>query len=243
MRLIVAALLLIIAAPALAQADVARELVPGKPIAAPAGKANAPDIYTFVGQAGSRVSFTLKIKGDAEIALFGPQGEQMLNVAGSGTVTLDAVLSWLDVHSVAVLRRDPSQPYTLAMTATEPTLAEALTATAMGYTITPGGQRPFVQCWTKPGVIAAVRGQDLRGLSMLSADRESVIVITKLADGPQVASILEYRIEGDELIRTTRGIDGDPKETRYEYEPAVFQREPITKDYVGYNCPASFTAK
>jgi hypothetical protein len=242
-RRLVAALLLIAAIPAQAQVRGVHEIAPDRPAAAPAGEAGATDVYTFVGQPGSQVSFTLKIKGDAEIALFGPHGEPMLNVAGSGTVKLDAVLSWLDVHSVAVLRRDPSQPYTLAMTATEPTLAEARHALGMGYTLTTEGGTPYSHCWLKPGVAAAYRGKDYRAESVLSADRESIILMMKYDDGRQAIRIVKYQIDGEEMINTTRRFGEDTRESRNEFDLSGFQADETKRDYVGYTCPTSMIAK
>ena len=96
--------------PAHAQIEGARELLAGVPISAPAGKPGQMDFYYFTGEPGSHQGFTLTTEGEAEIVLIAPTGDVMLNKHGKGKISLEAVLSWLDVHVIAVTRASGCSP-------------------------------------------------------------------------------------------------------------------------------------
>lgn len=133
-----AALVLALAAlafvvPANAQVTGAHELKTTVPAKGVAGKPGQIDYYYFAGEAGSRQTFTWTGKGQAMLILFTPDGDAMVEAEGSGTVKLEAVLSWTDVYSVAVVRKNPALAYTLARQATVPTFGEAEFATWVGY--------------------------------------------------------------------------------------------------------------
>jgi hypothetical protein len=233
--------LVALACPAQAQVEGARELPVGETVSAPAGVPGQVDLYYFVGGPGARHNFTLKIKGDAEITLFTPTGEVMLTANGSGTIPLEAVLATLDVHTVAVMRADPAQPYTLEMTATEPDLLSALFAVAVGYDnpFPSGAER---QCWITPGLRFRATGKNFTTDASLAADRKSSFYIVHMADGSDFLYEKSFQINGAETVRTERFSGSPAKESSQTLSIARFQ--PILgAKFTGYYCPGAEPAE
>lgn len=236
-----AALVLALAAlafvvPANAQVTGAHELKTTVPAKGVAGKPGQIDYYYFAGEAGSRQTFTWTGKGQAMLILFTPDGDAMVEAEGSGTVKLEAVLSWTDVYSVAVVRKNPALAYTLARQATVPTFGEAELATWAGYV----NRRNNVNawgCWVIPGVQRKSIFPDGEVWTRtLSADRKSFSLQKRDAKG--VVSIAQYekRIEGNELVTEVTYPDGKHKTSRVPYNESMFVRDPSQSTWRGYWC-------
>jgi hypothetical protein len=213
----------------------ARELTTAAPIKMPAATSPAADLFFFVGAAGARQRFTVTSKTPVEITLFGPGGDVMLSKEGSGTVTLTAVLSWVDVHTVAVTRANAATPYTIAMSANEPTLHDASFASFVGeQQIDRPGGATFTQCWEIPG--ERIRVVESGEIVMLS---RSGVFETSISERNGVVTTQEgaRRFDDKEVVVKTRTRPGGAvSERREPFDPSVFQR-PANLKYAGYYCP------
>jgi hypothetical protein len=176
-----------------------------------AGKPGQIDYYHFVGEAGSRQGFKVASKSRVEIMLFDSEGNWFLRsnypARGDDLSKADleeSVLPWTDSYLIAVLRADPSQPYALVMTATEPTPTEAFLARGVGYTkAMPDGAR-ISTCWIVPGVeqFTSTSTGAFTIRDKLLPDRTFYTQTTRLSDGSLFGAaniLLSARIEGDEL--------------------------------------------
>lgn len=216
------------------QADApARELTTAAPIRMPAATNPAADMFYFVGAAGAHQGFTVTSKTPVEITLFGPGGDVMLRQEGSGTVKLDTVLSWVDVHTVAVLRANPATPYTIAMSASEPTIGDAFLASFVGEQITAANGNTSTQCWEIPGEV--IRGVETGGVAILSRSGGTEILISEI-NGVVAATETSRRFEDREVVVTTRAHPGSAVSERREPFDASDFRRPAGLKYTGYYC-------
>jgi hypothetical protein len=231
-----AALVAALTAPAQAQVEGAREIVVGTPVTAAAGKSSQADLYYFVGQPGARQGFTLTTKGEAEITLFGPTGELILTAHGRDTVKLEAVIAWLDIHTIAVARAAPAKPYTLTMTASEPTLGEMAFSTAVGSQV--GTLR---RCWLVPGVKMRLTQGDLEQVNTLNADRSSQTLVVK-SSNQSINGEMKVHLDGNDIVfqRWLRDVRLD--DDRAPFLPATYRPGPDAV-YRGYYCPAAEPAQ
>jgi hypothetical protein len=238
LRLSVVILLLALGGRASAQnAAPARELTTTAAIQRPASEAPEADLYYFVGEPGSHQRFTVTSTKPVEITLFSPAGVPMLSKEGTGTVTLDAVLSWLDVHTVAVLRSSPATPYTLKRSATKPTYREAVFAINVGDEVIAANGSKSTQCWLIPGEKLGFVGSE--ATTTLSRSGDGAIGIYPTSTGV-VVNESWARIDDESVIRSTQTFPGGAKqETRTPLDIATFQRPPTLGTYKGYYCPGA----
>jgi hypothetical protein len=215
----------------------ARELMTTAAIQRTASQVPEADLYYFVGEPGSRQHFTVTSTKPVEITLFGPTGAPMLTKEGTGTVTLDAVLSWLDVHTVAVLRSSPSTPYTLKRSATKPTYPEAEFATYVGDEIISANGSKSTQCWLIPGERIGFLGSG--ATSTLSRSGQGVVSVFPRPTGVAVTEDW-IRIDNDNIVKSTQTYPGGAKkETRQPFDIGTFQRPATLGAYAGYYCPGA----
>ena len=232
--------------PAQAQIADARELVAGQVATGAPAKAAKPDIYYFTGEAGAKLTFALSSKAGTRLVLYTPTGEEMLTAGGDGAVTLEAVLPFSDAYTLAVIRRDAAQPYTLFMTATQPTLSEASLAVGVGYEDQSENAERDRQCWIKPGVIlrasyldaSAPSGVQYREVA-LGPDRETASYTFRYRNGNTISYVLRRHIEGAEYVMSYEWPDGRKTEDREAFTPesfglAAFGSPPPR--FTGYHC-------
>jgi hypothetical protein len=229
--------------PAQAQVADARELVAGQVATGAPAKAAKPDIYYFTGEAGAKLTFALSSEAATRLVLYTPTGEEMLTAGGDGAVTLEAVLPFSDAYTFAVIRRDAAQPYTLFMTVTQPTLAEAMLAYGVGYERQEG--TILRRCWIKPGAVSRTtypRDDRRRPYeNRLGSDSLSISTASRDKDGVYQASYTtRYRIEGAELIVGMRHSDGEEAaDMRSAFPPEFFGLASMGSPapiYTGYHC-------
>jgi hypothetical protein len=235
--LILALLVLGLASPGFTQpVPPIRDLPATGGVQRPAAQTQDADIFAFVGESGSQQRFTVTSAKPVEITLFSPSGAPMLTKEGTGTVTLDAVLSWLDVHTVAVLRSSPSTPYVIQRRATLPTITQAIFARRVGQEITFKDGTKETKCWIVPGEKqGSVGEQRTHTLSRLGQT-----IITIVPNGPTNVSVreLSFWAEGEDVVESWRIYPGG-KEEEQAFSPALstFQVPPNAGPYTGYYCP------
>jgi hypothetical protein len=211
----------------------ARELTTAAPIKMPAATKSEADMFYFVGVAGARQRFTVTSKTPVEITLFGPGGDVMLSKEGSGAVTLTAVLSWLDVHTVAVTRANATTTYTIAMSASEPTPNDALFATNVGEQIPGANGSALTRCWEIPG--ERMRYAESGTVVMLSRSGAFQASISE-RNGLVTALEVARGLKGDELVEVTRAHPGGAiTERRLPFDLSALRR-PANLKYAGYYC-------
>jgi hypothetical protein len=229
--------------PAQAQIAGARELVAGEVATGAPTKAVKPDIYYFTGEAGAKLTFALSSKAATRLVLYTPAGEEMLTAGGDTGATLEAVLPFNEVYTLAVIRRDATQPYALFMTATQPTLGEALLATGVGYERLIGGGKRDRQCWVKPGVMlrvtypdAAAPGDAQTYEAALAPDRETTSITFRYRNGNTASYIERYRVEGAEYVQSYEYSNGQKIEKRRALAPEIFSIGSPAPRFTGYHC-------
>ena len=219
-----------LAQPASAQLMGATELKIATPVkGAPSSKPVA-DIYYLVGESGAKETYTLAGKGPASLTLFGPDGSEILTASGSGSVSLEVVLPFTDVFTIAVARKSTAAPYSLSRKATVPTLAEAEMAGGIGYESKDGKR---AQCWIIPGVKARVTYPKGKEEFTLAADRDTVTFVSFAPRGTSSGDA-SFTSDGEMVRRAVRYPDGKVKdvsyEPRYPYDPQEDGR------FTGYLC-------
>jgi hypothetical protein len=235
--LILAFMFLALASPGFAQpAPAIRELPATGVVQRPAVQTQEADIFAFVGEGGSQQRFTVTSAKPVEITLFGPSGAPMLTKEGTGTVTLDAVLSWLDVHTVAVLRSSPSTPYVIQRRATIPTPTQTIFARHVGQEYTFGDGKKETKCWIVPGEKQGILGE--ARTHTLSRLGQTVITIEPKGAESVAVRELSFRTEGEKFVRSTRVYPGgEEKIETFSATAPDFQLPANAGPYKGYYCP------
>ena len=227
------------AVPAQAQIAGARELVAGQVAAGAPSKVRAPEIYYFTGEAGAKLTFALSSNDTTRLVLYAPTGEEMLSAGGDGGATLEAVLPLSDAYTVAVIRRDAAQPYTLFMTTTLPTVGEARLALGVGYEALNARDERVRRCWVKPGLSSRVNfldapPGDTRSLAAtLGADRNSI------SYKGNSSYVLHFRIDGADLVEGmeySSGRKGEERRTGFTVETFSQASLGYKPRFTGYFC-------
>jgi hypothetical protein len=159
---------------AAAQLMGAKKLTSGVTIKGASSVKSAADLYYVLGEVGATETYTLTIKGPARISLFTPDGHEMVAAAGSGKISLRAVLNFTDVFVLAVSRTDTRQSYTLTRRPTVPTFAEAMMASFAGYERS-NDRTSTTRCWLEPGVKLRETTPNYVRTVTLAANRSTLI--------------------------------------------------------------------
>ncbi|MGL3822994.1 hypothetical protein [Sphingopyxis sp. R3-92] len=196
------------------------------------GKRGSIDIYSFVTLPGetNRTVVNMKSKTPVEVRLLDPAGNVIVQQNGVGTVALEAVSSWGDVYSVAVIRADSTAPYTIERERTPASLERFIVAHMAGYRRDEAGAS--TSCWIVPGetlrtdygdhVTERSMREDMVRMRILRKDRPVSIVPVRMAIEGEVVAITE--VEEGETYRRTLSLD-----------PARVRFDPHYK-FVSYTC-------
>jgi hypothetical protein len=219
-----------LAQPALAQLMGATELKVAVSIKGAPSTKPVADVYYLVGESGAKETYTLTAKGPASLTLFGPDGSEILTASGSGSVSLDVVLPFTDVFTIAVARKATAAPYSLKRKATVPTFTEAQLAGGIGYESKDGKRS---QCWIIPGVKARVTYPNGKEEFTLAADRNTITFVSFTQKGTSSGEA-SYASNENMVRRTARYPNGKVSEAsydpRYAYDPKDDGR------FTGYRC-------
>lgn len=111
-----------------------------------------PEVYRIVGIPGERLRADVTAAGKLSLVLYTPDGKQIALSKGVKSVQLDVVLSTPGSVYLAVARSDGDGAYKLSLTGTDPSFAESMFSTGVGYT-SGEGEWEMVKCWITPGSV------------------------------------------------------------------------------------------
>lgn len=231
-----AAALAAFAAPAAAQELIeAGSTVQGAP-----SQDEEPDLYVFTAGVASTVRFDLGGSGLLSLTLFTGAGDRMLEVTGSGSARLEAILPLTDAYMVAVARGDSAAGYTLSMSQVEPDPHLIFFARAVGYGYdgpnASGGNNLYRSCWIEPGVVYRYYINQLGNYhELLRGGREQGYY--HYPGEPLWRARVTF--EGD-LIRRSSIYESGPREAEYRWSDLNFTPEDHADvknfRYLGYMC-------
>lgn len=234
---ILALVLALVATPCLAQsgdsAAGARRLPAGEVLVGPPGKPGGADIYTFVTLPGDSHIITVRSVGTRpiEVLLLDPGGNIVGQASGIGNVRLEAIASWGDTYSVAVIRASPATAYTVQRSTTAGTLEQFVLAHMAGYK---AKSDSTTRCWLEPGKSLHTASGDGNWYDRTIEGSRVRYKISPLSSGAQDVFFADIRIKGDAIAIVSHEVDG-AHETSLNLRPERIRFNP---DYIfaGYSC-------
>lgn len=236
MRAIFSLLALVVAAPCAAQgprpALQPRMLPVGAPVSMAAGKPGMIDLFSFVTLPGDTHTITVRSnsKKPVEVQLLDPGGNVVMQGSGVGTVSIEAVASWGDAYSVAVIRADAAAPYSVRRDTTLATVQQFLLAHMAGYKR--GEGLMTTRCWLEPGKSTRIRFDNYDFDRTITGDKISTLRTYK--DGRRKTMTQTVAIEGD-VVAITEQEDDDIHRTTLSLTTQRIRFDPIYS-FTGYLC-------
>lgn len=190
-----------------------RALPMGAPVRGAAGAPGRSDVFAVVTAPGERHTFTLRSTSakPVELLFIDPAGNIVLSKSGLREVKLEAVPSFGGAYAVAVVRSDPTVPYTLQRATLPTSMERIMTAMAAGYEFKNGAGATEVRCWVIPG-------QKVRQSYRDVIDELEVLPgawFGRRVGGPQAGATVTttYTISGDQVTELDRGPKGEKTRT------------------------------
>ncbi len=211
-----------------------RVLPTGAPVRGVAGAPGSSDVFAVVTMPGERHTFTLRSTSakPVELLFIDPAGNVVLSKSGLREVKLDAVASFAEAYAVAVVRADPSTPYTLQRTTVPTTMERAMAAIGVGYELKQANGVLLVRCWLVPGQ----KARDTLPKAVIEYEALPGAFFKRWITGPNVGrtTTATYAIKGGSVAEVIRDPNGETTRT-FDLNPETMQQSSEDK-FTGYLC-------
>lgn len=211
-----------------------RVLPAGATVRGTAGAAGSVDVFAIVTIPGERHTFTLRSTSakPVELLFIDPAGNVVLSKSGLREITLDAVASFAEAYALAVVRADPSVPFTLQRTTVPTTMERAMAALAVGYELKQSNGVVLVRCWVVPGQ----KVRETLPKAVIENEALPGALFRRWITGTYAGrtTTATYSINGDAVAEITRGPSGEATRT-FDFTPEMMEQS-LEDKFTGYLC-------
>ena len=210
-----------------------RMLPAGSEVRGAAGKPGSVDLYSFMTLPGDTHRITVRSGSSKpiEVQLLDPGGNVIMKDSGVGELKIEAVASWGDAYSVAVIRAQPATTYSIQRDTAPGTLQQFVMAHMAGYTRDEGSFTK--RCWTEPGRSLRTDYGTFVTQRMIDG-RRTLETHTQKQGGKQSSSVITLAIDRD-VIAITEEERGEVFKNTRDLRPQRIQYDPVYK-FTGYLC-------